>query len=219
MAGKLKYAPVSGASPQPRTVIATPWLLAAALALAVGSAQAERWVTYIIDPEATRIGFHWTYMGMLSPRGQFSQATGTIICDLDQPEAAKVDVRIPVHTLKTFMPLIDSTLLKSGDYFQPDKFPYMHFRSTEMMHLKKDTREFSLVGELTVTGITKPVILSAKVAHALQGNPLSSGALTATSRFRRSDFGMNKMLGVVGDEMQIVLHVKAMEAKALFVAP
>ena len=130
-----------------------------------------------------------------------------------------VSLRIPVATLKTFMPVIDRTLLGTGDYFQPDKFPYMHFRSTEMMHLKKDTREFSLIGELTVNGITRPVVLSAKVAHNGQGNPLSSGALTATSRFRRSDFGMNKMLGIVGDEMQIVLQVKAREAKAQFAAP
>jgi len=219
MAVKLKYALVSGASRSPRAIAVSSWLLAAALAFSVGSAQAERWVTYVIDSDSTRIGFHWTYMGMLSPRGQFSQATGTILCDLDQPEAAKVDVRIPVATLKTFMPVIDRTLLGTGDYFQPDKFPYMHFRSTEMMHLKKDTREFSLIGELTVNGITRPVVLSAKVAHDGQGNPLSSGALTATSRFRRSEFGMNKMLGIVGDEMQIILQVKAREAKAQFAAP
>lgn len=195
------------------------WLLIIASLLCVAPVRAERWVTYVIDSEATQIGFHWTYMGMQSPRGHFSDATGTIICDLDDPESAKVDVRIPVNTLKTFMPIIDRTLLGSGDYFLPEKFPYMHFRSTEMMHLKKDKREFSLVGELTVNGITRPVILSAKVAQSDQGNPLSSGALTATSRFRRSEFGMNKMLGIVGDEMQIILQVRAREAKTLMAAP
>ena len=178
-------------------------------------ALAERWVTYVIDPQSTRIQFHWTYMGLLSPAGQFSEAAGTIVCDLDKPDAAKVDVRIPVKTLKTFMPLIDRTLLGSGDYFQPEQHPVMRFRSTEIMHLDKDKREFSLIGELTVNGITKPVILSAKVPSANQGNPLSSGALSATTSFRRSDFGMNKMLGVVGDEMRVILQVRAQEVPAI----
>lgn len=176
---------------------------------------AERWVTYTIDPKATRINFHWTYMGLLSPAGQFSDAVGSIVCDLDKPDAARVDVRIPVRTLKTFMPIIDRTLLGSGDYFQPDQHPIMRFRSSEIMHLDKDKREFSLIGELTVNGITKPVILSAKVPAANQGNLLSSGALSATTSFRRSDFGMNKMLGVVGDEMRVVLQVRAQEVPAV----
>lgn len=189
--------------------------LAVLLMLASSMAVAERWVTYTIDPKATRINFHWTYMGLLSPAGQFSDAAGTIVCDLDKPDAAKVDVRIPVKTLKTFMPLIDRTLLGSGDYFQPEQHPVMRFRSSEIMHLDKDKREFSLIGELTVNGITKPVILSAKVPSANQGNPLSSGALSATTSFRRSDFGMNKMLGVVGDEMRVILQVRAQEAQAV----
>ena len=189
--------------------------LSVLLMMASSAALAERWVTYTIDPKATRINFHWTYMGMLSPAGQFSDAAGTIVCDLDKPDAAKVDVRIPVKTLKTFMPLIDRTLLGSGDYFQPEQYPVMRFRSSEMMHLDKEKREFSLLGELTVNGITKPVILSAKVPASNQGNPLSSGALSATTSFRRSDFGMNKMLGVVGDEMRVILQVRAQEVSAV----
>ena len=143
------------------------WLSVLLMMMSSG-ALAERWVTYTIDPKATQIKFHWTYMGMLSPAGQFSDAAGSIVVDLDRPDAAKVDVRIPVGTLKTFMPLID--------------------------------------------GITKPVILSAKVPATNQGNPLSSGALSATTSFRRSDFGMNKMLGIVGDEMRVILQVRAQEA-------
>ena len=83
------------------------------------------------------------------------------------------------------------------------------------MHIDKGNREFSLIGELTVNGITKPVILSAKVLSTNQGNPLSSGALSATTSFRRSDFGMNKMLGIVGDEMKVILQVRAQEAQAV----
>lgn len=185
--------------------------LGALLMMTSAAALAERWVFYAIDSKATLINFHWTYMGMLSPAGRFSDAAGTIVVDLDKPDAAKVDVRIPVSTLKTFMPVIDRTLLGSGDYFQPGQHPVMRFRSTDIMHIDKEKREFSLIGELTVNGITKPVILSAKVPTSTQGNPLSSGALSATTSFRRSEFGMNKMLGLVGDEMKVILQVRAQE--------
>lgn len=185
--------------------------LGALLMMTSTVALAERWVFYAIDSKATLINFHWTYMGMLSPAGRFSDAAGTIVVDLDKPDAAKVDVRIPVSTLKTFMPVIDRTLLGSGDYFLPGQHPVMRFRSTDIMHIDKEKREFSLIGELTVNGITKPVILSAKVPTSTQGNPLSSGALSATTSFRRSEFGMNKMLGLVGDEMKVILQVRAQE--------
>lgn len=185
--------------------------LGALLMMTSAAALAERWVFYAIDSKATLINFHWTYMGMLSPAGRFSDAAGTIVVDLDKPDAAKVDVRIPVSTLKTFMPVIDRTLLGSGDYFLPEQYPVMRFRSTDIMHIDKEKREFSLIGELTVNGITKPVILSAKVPASNQGNPLSSGALSATTSFRRSEFGMNKMLGLVGDEMKVILQVRAQE--------
>lgn len=214
MAARSKCARPSGAD-RPAMMAWHPVWLSVLLMLMSSGALAERWVTYTIDSKATRINFHWTYMGMLSPAGQFSDAAGSIVVDLDRPDAAKVDVRIPVGTLKTFMPLIDRTLLGSGDYFQPEQHPVMRFRSTEIMHIDKDKREFSLIGELTVNGITKPVILSAKVPATNQGNPLSSGALSATTSFRRSDFGMNKMLGIVGDEMRVILQVRAQEAQTV----
>lgn len=187
-------------------------LLTLFMCLPAESVRADRIVTYAIDPEQTQIIFNWIYMGITSPDGRFSQASGHIYGNLDRPETSWVDVSIPVRTLRTFMPVIDRTLLHSGDYFKVREHPEMRFRSTSIMHVDKEGREFSLIGELTVNGITRPVILSAKAGKG-GGNPFADGGLTASTSFRRSEFGMNKMLGVVGDEMKVSLRVRAVEVK------
>lgn len=188
-------------------------LLALNLAL-IAPAQAERIITYAIDPGRTRIGFNWTYLGATSPTGSFSNARGYIYGNLDQPEASWAEVSIPVKTLRTFMPLIDRELLGSGDFFKPREYPEMHFRSNGIMHVDKEDKAFSLTGTLTVNGITRPVILSAKT-NSSGASPFAGGgqsaSLTATTSFRRSEFGMTRLLGVVGDEMKVSLVVHAVE--------
>lgn len=183
------------------------WLLAQ-------TATANSVVVYEIDSQRTRISFNWSYFGMLSPPGSFSQATGWIYGNLDDPMSSSVEVAIPVRTLKTFMPAIDNELLNSGDFFKPDQYPIMRFRSDGIMHVDKREKTFSLTGTLTVNGISKPVILSTQ-SPAKDQNPFATRKpgmeLTATTRFRRSEFGMTRMLGVVGDDMQVKLKVVAVE--------
>ena len=105
-------------------------------------------------------------------------------------------------------------LLGSGDFFKPREYPEMHFRSNGIMHVDKADKAFSLTGTLTVNGITRPVILSAKT-NSSGASPFAGGAqsasLTATTSFRRSEFGMTRLLGVVGDEMKVSLVVHAVE--------
>jgi len=177
------------------------------------TARADRVIVYVIDPDQTQITFNWTYFGGTSPKGSFSNASGSIYGNMDRPEKSWAEVKIPVRTLKTFMSAIDNQLLNSGDFFRPKEFPYMSFRSNGIMHVDREKRTFSLTGTLTVNGITKPVILSAKAGSA-SGNPFGSGqsaGLSATTSFLRSEFGMDRMLGVVGDKMLVQLKVYAVE--------
>ncbi len=184
--------------------------------LAAVQARADRVVVYAIDPVQTRITFNWTYLGMTSPTASFSNASGNIYGNLDRPEESWAEVSIPVTSLKTFMPIIDRQLLESGDFFKPREYPEMRFRSNGIMHVDNDDKTFSLTGTLTVNGITRPVILSAKAIGSGSGsNPFAgngqSAGLSATATFRRSEFGMTRMLGVVGDVMKVQLRVFAAE--------
>lgn len=184
------------------------------LSLAAIHAEADRVVIYAIDSEQTRITFNWTYMGITSPTASFRKASGYIYANLDNPDESWAEVSIPVSSLKTFMPVIDRQLLESGHFFKPREYPEMYFRSNGMMHVDRDERTFSLVGSLTVNGITRPVILNARAVGAgtnpFAGNGTSAG-LAATTSFRRSEFGMNRMLGVIGDVLRVSLHVHAVE--------
>lgn len=189
-------------------------LMTLTFGLATTAARADRVIVYAIDPVQTVITFNWIYLGMTSPKGSFSNVSSFIYGNLDRPEDSWADVSIPVKSLKTFMPLIDRELLGSGDFFRPREFPEMRFRSNGIMHVDRAEKTFSLTGTLTVNGITRPVILSAKANSSGPGPFFGDGqtaGLTATTSFRRSEFGMTRMLGVVGDELKVQLKVHAVE--------
>lgn len=190
------------------------WLVMLMSSLAAAAARADKVIVYAIDPAQTVITFNWIYFGVTSPKGSFSGASGHIYGNLDRPEDSWAEVSIPVRTLKTFMPAIDKELLGSGDFFRPREHPEMRFRSNGIMHVNREERTFSLTGTLTVNGITRPVILSTQ-AGSSGPNPVAgngqNASLTATTSFRRSEFGMTRMLGVVGDEMKVQLKVRAIE--------
>ncbi len=189
-------------------------LLMMTFCLLAGVSRADRVIVYAIDPVQTKVTFNWIYLGVTSPTGSFGNVSGHIYGNIDRPDESWAEVSIPVRSLKTFMPLIDRELLHSGDFFRPREYPEMRFRSNGIMHVDREDKTFSLTGTLTVNGITRPVILSAKAnssgPNLFAGGGQSAG-LTATTSFRRSEFGMTRMLGMVGDEMKVQLKVLAVE--------
>ena len=191
-------------------------LLTAVPAFADGAGGgAGRVNVYVIDPARTSVRITWSYLGVPTSGATFSQVSGHIYGSRDEPEKSWTEAVIPVRTFKSGMAAIDKVLLNSGDFFRPGEYPVIRFRSTGIATVDKNKREFSMDGELTVNGITRPVVLFAKAGntgpHPFYGGS-QSASLNATTTFRRSDFGMGKYSGMVSDEMKVTLVVEAMEA-------
>ncbi len=184
------------------------WLLALVMMSSVASA--EPIMRYAIDPARTVISFTWRYLGQESPKASFSNPSGYIYLNTEQPELSWTEVSIPVSTLSTFMSIIDRELLHSGHFFQPDKHPDITFRSTGIALSDSVPMTYDVAGKLTVNGITQTVSLLARPVD-LQPGHLPGDIITveATTRFKRSEFGMTRMLGMVSDEMSINLQVSA----------
>lgn len=165
---------------------------------------------YTIDPAKTVINFTWRYLGTESPKASFSKPEGDIQLNLENPLLSRADVSIPVKTLSTFMRLIDRELLNSGDFFLPEKHPVIRFRSTGITETAGSDGWYRVAGMLSVNGISQPVILDARpVGLKTAQMPGAQLTVEATTRFKRSQFGMTRMLGIVADEMSISLRVVA----------
>lgn len=189
--------------------------LVISLALLSSSALVADEVTvYHIDPARTQVTLKWHYLGFSVTGGKFSNVSGFIYGNAKQPDQSWTEAKIPVRSFKSGMAAIDYALVKSGDFFQTEAYPTINYRSFSVSTVDKAKREFSLSGELTVNGITKPLTLYAEAPGddaTLFGNSQGEAKLKAEARFRRSEFGMGSMQAIVSDEIVVLLDVVALK--------
>ncbi|MGH8491551.1 MAG: YceI family protein [Moraxellaceae bacterium] len=192
-------------------------MLAAALAATSTTALADKIVAYTIDPTHSFVSFSWNHVGFSTPSAVFKAVTGTIQGNQDSPEKSSVEVSFPLRSLDTFVPLLNEHLLDSGDWFKTEKFPTVTFKSTGIKDADKKSQNFKLLGDLTVNGVTKPVVLNAHLnkagPHPFYGDAPAAG-FDATTTLKRSDFGVGNYAPMVSDELKVTITVEAIEAKA-----
>ena len=80
--------------------------------------------------------------------------------------------------------------LKSADFLDAEKFPTIAFKSTSVK--KKGSEEYAVTGDLTIHGVTRPVILEVEGPSAPQKDPWGNTriGLSATTKLNRKDFGL-----------------------------
>lgn len=173
-------------------------------------AQTTKWQ---IDPAHSDALFSIRHMGIANVHGSFSKVTGTVMYDDKNITGSSVDATIDTTTVNTDNPARDKDL-KSPDFFDVAKFPTMHFVSTK---LANEGGQLKLYGNLTMHGVTKPVVLNMDpVGKSLQ-DPFGKTrrGFTATTTLNRKDFGLvwNGTLksgdSVLGDDVKITLEIES----------
>jgi polyisoprenoid-binding protein YceI len=165
--------------------------------------------TYKIDPVHSSVGFTVRHFFTKVP-GQFTKFEGTISVDRDNLEKSSTEATIQVGSVDTRNERRDSDL-KSGNYFAADQFPTISFKSTKWAKTGEDT--FDITGDLTIKGVTHPVVLHAKSLGFGAGmrNTMLSG-WEGTTKIDRRDFGMKlnpAMEKVLGSDVDISITVEA----------
>ena len=172
--------------------------------------------TWKIDPAHSLIEFAVRHLMITTVKGRFAGVEGTVQLDETDPAFADVDVRIDVASIDTREPQRDAHL-RSADFFDVEQHPHITF-VTKRPITRRDNR-FTLLGDLTVHGVTKEVALD--VTEEGRGKDPWGGermGFSATTKIKRSDFGLtwNQALeagGVlVGDEIKISLDLELLKA-------
>lgn len=173
----------------------------------VQPATAANPVRYEFDKTHSSIMFFVNHLGFSLSTGRFLDFDGFYSFDPDAPEASEVDVTIKTDSLAMQDDRWDAHL-KGADFFDVEKFPDMHFKSTEIV--KTGDKTGVLKGDLTLLGVTKPVELNVTLVgtgkHPMA--PRLVSGFSATGTLKRSDFGMNYALPNVGDEVEIRIEIE-----------
>ena len=169
--------------------------------------------TYTVDPNHTLIGWRVDHMGFNDYFGIFGDSTGTLTFDPKKPQMAKVDITIPVSKVTTANAGLTAHLLRAGkdggkpDFFGPTPAD-AHFVSTMVM---VKGMKAMIHGNLTLNGVTKPVVLDAEFAGAGKAPPMMGGkenvGFHAKGTIKRSDFGVMMGIPVVSDAVALDITV------------
>ncbi|MFC5436319.1 YceI family protein [Rhodanobacter umsongensis] len=188
------------------------YLVLAGLLSAAVSAQAAP-VTYKLDPHHTMVLFSWNHFGYSNPTADLGLGEGTLVFDEQHPAQSSVEVTLPLADLDTHVPALDEHL-KKPDFLDAGKYPTVTFKSTKVQPL--GGHKFMVTGDLTVHGVTRPVVLSATL-NKVGPHPMSklqSIGFDATASIKRSDFGVGAYVPNVGDELTIRITTEGSVPKA-----
>jgi polyisoprenoid-binding protein YceI len=186
--------------------------LAAILLAASFASPALAAETYEFDLNHTVIEFGWNHFGYSNPTARFDTFTGNFQIDTADLTKSTVDVTIPIASLDTDITKLDDHL-KSPDFFDAAKFPDATFKSTKVEKAGENALKVS--GDLTIHGVTKPVVLDVTV-NKIAEHPMSktpTAGFDARVTVKRSDFGMSNYVPAVSDEVQIRITTETHKPK------
>jgi polyisoprenoid-binding protein YceI len=166
---------------------------------------------YVIDKVHSTMGFQVRHLFSKVP-GKFDDFSGQIQFDEADPEKSSVEIKIKASSIDTANEQRDKDL-RSPNFFDTAKYPEITFKSKSVK--KTGDKTADITGDLTMHGVAKEVVLKAELlgkGPGMQGKTVSGWE--ASTALKRSDFGLswNKAIEgtqIVGDDVQIVLHVEA----------
>ena len=188
-----------------------PLLLSLMLVGGIGTAQAET-KAYSIDPTHTQVHASYLHAGFSNIAIRFNKVEGEFLFDAAKPVNSSLNIKVPINSLDTGVEKFDAHLW-SADFFDAEKFPEATFKSTKVTAVAKG--KLKLSGNLTIHGITKPVSFDV-TTNGIAVHPMSkkpTAGFDASTKIKRSDFGLGKYAPMVGDEVTLRITMEASEAK------
>lgn len=193
------------------------WLAAgmlAALGLSLLALPAEAMDTYDFDVVHSTAGFKVKHFFSMV-HGRFNDFSGVLQYDPQKPEASTVEVTIQAISIDTDNERRD-THLRSGDFFDVEKHPTITFKSTKITPAREQNH-FSVAGDLTMRGVTKPIVLDVEFLGLGETGMGVRGGFNTVATINRQDFGVswNKTLDtggmILGDEVTIEFPVEVVK--------
>jgi polyisoprenoid-binding protein YceI len=171
--------------------------------------------TWTADPVHSEIAFSVRHLMISKVRGRFTGYDVTIVTGED-PLGSSVTATIDLASIDTGNETRDNHL-RSGDFFEVEKYPTMSYRSTG---ISRTDDGLIIDGDLTLRGVTRHVPLAVEM-NGFGPDPWGGqrAGFSATAQINRRDFGIDitvPMEGggvVVGDKVSISLEIEAVLQK------
>ena len=168
---------------------------------------------FAVEPLHTRVLFGVSHFGFTTYYGEFSGVSGALDLNSKNPSACKLDIRIPVASIATTNAELNGEL-KGEKWFDTVEYPNISFKATKVTMTGPGKAD--VVGDLTLHGTTKPVVLHA-VFHGAGVNPLNKHytvGFDASAKIKRTEFGVSTLVPLISNDIDIIISA-AFERQSL----
>jgi polyisoprenoid-binding protein YceI len=179
-----------------------------ALAAPLALAQTSTWTS---DPAHSEVDFSITHLSISNVHGRFGKVAATILYNEADVTKSTVTATIGADTVDTGVDQ-RNTHLKGPDFFDVATFPTATFTSTSVA---KSGNKLTIAGNLTLHGVTKPVVLEAEgptgPVPGMDHKP--HAGFSATTTIKRTDFGIGAKFpaAMVGDEVKLDIELEVVK--------
>ena len=196
--------------------------LGLALALAAAAPASAQVITapaqvqagaYKLDPDHSKVTWAVSHFGFSTYVGQFATVNASLRLDPKTLAATVLDVTVDANSLGTLNPALDKHL-KSPDFLDAAKFPTATFHATKVTQTGDKTAD--IAGELTLHGVTRPVVVQATFNQA-GPNPLVKTyelGFAGSAKIKRSDFGITSYVPAISDEVTLTIEAEFRQVPA-----
>lgn len=172
--------------------------------------------TWTIDTVHSEIGFKVKHLVVSTVSGKFTSFEGKLEASKDDFTDGKISFSADVDSIHTGNEQREGHL-KSPDFFDAANHPKLSFTSTSIE--KKDESNYKIKGNLTIKGVTKPIVFDAEfggIGKNFQSQDIAGWELTG--KLNRQDFGLTWSAVteaggiVVSDEVKLHAHIEAIKS-------
>jgi polyisoprenoid-binding protein YceI len=171
---------------------------------------------YDVDAGHSNVTFGWNHFGFSNPTARLEKIEGSLLLDTTDLTKSSVSVTLPLDGLHSGVAKLDEHL-SSPDFLDAAKYPTITFKSTKVE--KAGTDGLKITGDLTVHGVTKSVVLDAKVNKIgifeipAMKVKIPAAGFDAHTVIKRSEFGVSNYVPAVSDEIPVRITFDAKLAK------
>src|SRR5213076_2153997 len=141
--------------------------------------------SYTFDPSGSTIGFS-VHQFLGATRGKFTNFSGRVEVDREQPENSSVTAQMDVRSIDTRIKKRDDHL-RSAEFFNVEKFPRVTFKSRSVKRIGPQSGD--ILGDLTMHGVSRPITLHVKLLTPIYETSRTRWAVT-TEPISRRDFNL-----------------------------
>jgi polyisoprenoid-binding protein YceI len=168
---------------------------------------------YGLDKSHGYITFSYSHLGFSNPHIGFRSFEVELNLDNENPENSTVNVTIDATSIDSRLDDFNGHL-NGANFFDTANHPTITFTSTAIEMTGEDT--MNVHGDLTIKGVSKPVILMAKINkaanHPMRKTPWIG--VEADTKVSRSDWGLTRAVPNVGDEVSIRISVELQKSNS-----